>query len=46
MESAWELHRNFPEADFHVIPDAGHSMWEEGILSKLVEATEKFKERK
>lgn len=40
--TAWDLHRVWPEADFHIIPDAGHSMSEPGNLSKLVEYTEKF----
>jgi len=42
MVSAWDLHRKFPEADFHVVQDAGHSMTEEGIAKKLVEYTDKF----
>jgi proline iminopeptidase len=42
MISAWDLHRKFPEADFHVVQDAGHSMTEEGIAEKLVEYTDKF----
>ncbi|NOZ04675.1 MAG: prolyl aminopeptidase [FCB group bacterium] len=42
ITTAWELHRAWPEAEFHVIPDAGHSMTEPGIRSKLVELTEKF----
>ena len=44
MVSAWELHRVFPEADFEIVPDAGHSITEEGIASKLVEYTDKFSE--
>jgi len=40
--SAWELHKKLPNADFHIIPNAGHSITEEGILSKLVEYTDKF----
>jgi proline iminopeptidase len=40
--SAWELHKNLPQADFHIIQDAGHSMTEEGILAKLVEYTDKY----
>jgi proline iminopeptidase len=40
--SAWELHKAWPEADFHIVQDAGHSMSEPGIRSKLIEATEKF----
>ena len=42
MVSAWDLHRAFPEADFEVVQDAGHSMTEEGIAAKLVEYTNKF----
>ena len=42
MVSAWDLHRKFPNADFHIIQDAGHSMTEEGIAKKLVEYTNKF----
>lgn len=41
--SAWDLHRAWPEADFKVVPDAGHSANEPGITSELVAATEKFK---
>ena len=44
MISAWELHRAFPEADFEIIQDAGHSMTEKGIAAKLVEYTDKFSE--
>jgi proline iminopeptidase len=39
MESAWELHRAWPEAEFKVIDDAGHSASEEGITRALVQAT-------
>lgn len=42
MQSAWELHRAWPEAEFIVIPDAGHSMTEPGIRSALIEITDKF----
>ncbi len=42
MISAWELHRAWPEAEFIVVPDAGHSMTEPGILSALIEATDNF----
>ena len=44
MVSAWELHRAFPEADFEIVQDAGHSMTEAGIAAKLVEYTNKFSE--
>jgi len=42
--SAWDLHRKFPEADFEIIQDAGHSMTEVGIANKLVEYTDKYSE--
>jgi proline iminopeptidase len=45
ITSAWELHRVFPEAEFIVVPDAGHSVSEKGITSALVEAMDKFKTR-
>jgi proline iminopeptidase len=43
LTSAWELHRAWPEAELRVIPDAGHSASEPGIIDALVEATDKFK---
>jgi proline iminopeptidase len=42
MQTAWELHRAWPEADFRVVPDAGHSALEPGILSELLAATDRF----
>ena len=39
--SAWELHRAWPEAEFHLIADAGHSATEPGILSVLLAATDR-----
>ena len=42
MISAWDLHSVWPEADFHIIQDAGHSMTEPGIRSKLIEYTEAY----
>lgn len=43
LMSAWELHRAWPEANFQIIPDAGHSAMEPGIRSALVEATDRFR---
>ncbi|KAL7157009.1 hypothetical protein ABFS83_02G048500 [Erythranthe nasuta] len=43
MMSAWDLHKSWPEADFRVVKDAGHSANEPGISSELVSATEKLK---
>lgn len=42
--SAWELHRAFPEADLQIIPDAGHSISENGITSALVGAMDKIRD--
>ena len=42
MISAWELHQALPDAEFRVIPDAGHSMTEPGIRSALIEASDRF----
>jgi proline iminopeptidase len=43
MVTAWELHRRWPEATFEVVPDAGHSATEPGIIDRLVEATDRFR---
>lgn len=40
--SAWDLHRAWPEAQLHIIPDAGHSISEPGIIDALVDATDQF----
>jgi proline iminopeptidase len=43
VESAWALHRAFPEADLRVVPDAGHSAFEPGNLHELILATDRFR---
>jgi proline iminopeptidase len=43
--SADELHRAWPEAQYVVVPDAGHSAMEPGIRAELVAATERMKRR-
>ncbi|KAG0492905.1 hypothetical protein HPP92_006303 [Vanilla planifolia] len=43
MMSAWDLHKAWPEAEFIVVPDAGHSANEVGIAAELVAANEKLK---
>ncbi|KAK7246666.1 hypothetical protein RIF29_41536 [Crotalaria pallida] len=43
MMSAWDLHKAWPEADFRVVPDAGHSANEPGVAAELVAANEKLK---
>lgn len=42
MISAWELHKAWKESELIVVPDAGHSMSEPGIMSALIEATDRF----
>ena len=41
-ETAWALHRAWPEADFEIIPDAGHTATEPGIIDALIRATDRF----
>ena len=43
MVTADELHSVWPEADYVVVPDAGHSAMEPGIRAALVRATERLK---
>jgi proline iminopeptidase len=43
--SADDLHLAWPEAEYAIVPDAGHSAFEPGIRSRLVLATEEFKKR-
>jgi proline iminopeptidase len=45
LQSAWELHRAWPQADFQVIADAGHAAFESGIAAALVAATNGFADR-
>ncbi len=42
MITAWELHKVWQEAEFIVVPDAGHSVTEPGIRKALIEATDRF----
>ena len=42
MRSAWDLHRAWPQADFRIVADAGHSSFEHGITNELVRATNTF----
>jgi proline iminopeptidase len=43
--SAWALHKRWPKSKLTIVPDAGHSMKEPGILSALVQATDDFAAR-
>ena len=44
-KTAWDLHRAWPQAAFHLINDAGHAFKEPGILDRLVRATDQFAAR-
>ena len=43
MQTAWELHRAWPEADLRIVPDAGHSAFEPGNTHELISATDRFR---
>ncbi len=45
VTSADELARAWPEAEYIIVPDAGHSAMEPGIRAQLVAATERLKKR-
>ncbi|EQC48403.1 prolyl aminopeptidase [Bacteriovorax sp. DB6_IX] len=40
-QTAWELHKKWPEAEFIMVQDAGHSLSEKGITQALVSAVNK-----
>ncbi len=42
MQSAWDLHKAWPEADLQIIADAGHSAFEPGNTDALILATDRF----
>ena len=43
METAWALHRAWPEADLRIVGDAGHAATEPGNLHELICATDRFR---
>ena len=42
MATAWDLHKAMPDAEFSIIPDAGHAFDEPGIAAALVRASDSF----
>ncbi len=42
LEQAWALHRAWPQARVQIVPDAGHSATEPGIVDALVSASNQF----
>jgi len=45
IKTAWDLHLAWPEADFRVAADAGHSAFEPGNTRELIAATDRFRGR-
>ena len=43
LSTAYRLHQEWPEADYVVVPDGGHSALDPAIRSRLIEATENAK---
>ncbi len=41
--TAWEVKQALPQADLRLVPDAGHSSYEPGNTSELIQATDDFK---
>lgn len=39
LDNAWELHQHWPRSELHIIPEAGHSATEAGIIDALIHAT-------
>jgi len=42
MRTAWALHKAWPEADFRIVPDAGHSAFEPGTTRELIKACDRY----
>lgn len=45
LENAWQLHRAWPGSSLQVIPGAGHSAAEPGVMSALLDATDGMLDR-
>ena len=42
LQNAWDLHKAWPEAEFHIVEGAGHAFSEPGILHHLISAPDRF----
>ena len=42
VRNAWQLHETMPGSELVIVPDAGHSAFEPGIISALVKATDNY----
>lgn len=45
LDSAWKLHKVWPKSQLKIVPDAGHSSLEPGIISELVKASDWLSEK-
>jgi len=45
LHTAWALHRAWPEADFHLVEEAGHATADSGIMTALLDATDGHAQR-
>lgn len=45
VRNAWQLHQALPDSRLVIVPDAGHSAFEPGIIEALVAATDAYAER-
>ncbi|XP_059152900.1 probable proline iminopeptidase isoform X2 [Physella acuta] len=43
LDTAWKLHKKWPEAEFHIAPDSGHNSQEPATRTFLLNATDKYK---
>ena len=43
-QTAWELHKAWPNSALTIVDDAGHAVTEPGILHHLIEATDRFRD--
>ena len=43
--AAWALHKAWPEAELHIVPDGGHLFSEPGILDGLIRAADAFADK-
>ena len=40
IEQAWLLHQHWQQAEFHIIDDAGHSVFEPGTTDRLIQSSD------
>ena len=45
LSTAWALSKAWPRSELHIVPDAGHSSMEPGIIDRLVQATDDFADK-